>query len=125
MALPGEVFNAKLTYVSPSVDAITRRLSVRAEINNPEGLLKPEMFASFNVITGGDSAAPGVPASAVVYEGDTARVWVLDSGNSISLRQIRAGRTNRGFVEVVGGLAPGEQVVTSGSLFIDRAARVD
>jgi cobalt-zinc-cadmium efflux system membrane fusion protein len=125
MALPGEVFSAKLTYVSPSVDAITRRLSVRAAINNPEGLLKPEMFASFNVITGGDSAAPGVPASAVVYEGDTARVWVLGSGNSITLRQIRAGRTNRGFVEVVGGLAPGEQVVTSGSLFIDRAARVD
>jgi cobalt-zinc-cadmium efflux system membrane fusion protein len=125
LAIPDRVFRAKLTYVAPSVDANTRRLSVRAEIQNPEGILKPEMFASFSIGTGGEAMAPAVPESAIVYEGDTARVWVArDNGNLVS-RPIRTGRVNKGMVEVVEGLGPGEKIVTSGALFIDRAAKGD
>jgi cobalt-zinc-cadmium efflux system membrane fusion protein len=125
LALPGRVFKARLTYVAPSVDPASRRLAVRAEVENPTGVLKPEMFASFSIITGSESAAPGVPESAVVYEGDTARVWVVDQNDMLALRQIRTGRTSHGVVEVVAGLTPGEKVVTSGTLFIDRAGRGD
>jgi membrane fusion protein, heavy metal efflux system len=66
-----------------------------------------------------------VPEEAVVYEGQTARVWVAGNDNTLGLRQIRTGRTQSGVVEVLAGLQPGESVVTSGSLFIDRAAKSD
>ena len=125
LAYPGRVFKAKLAYVAPSVDSATHRLPVRAEVENPDGELKPEMFASFSIITGNDASAPAVPEEAVVYEGDTARVWVARDDKSLALRQIRVGRVSDGRVEVIAGLAPGEKVVTSGSLFIDRAAKGD
>ena len=125
LALPERTFKAKLAYVAPGIDPITRRLAVRAEVENPDAVLKPEMFATFSIITGSDYSAPGVPGSAVVYEGDTARVWVLNRDGTIALRPVQTGRTSRGFVEVIAGLAPGEQVVTAGTLFIDRAARSD
>jgi len=96
---------------------------VRATIANPEGKLKPQMFASFNIITGNESLAPGIPAEAVVREGDQAHVWVAAQNNTLTLRSIRTGRTNGGVIEVLDGLKAGERVVIRGSLFIDRAAR--
>ena len=125
LAYPHRVFKAKLTFVAPSVDPNTHRLSVRAEISNQEGLLKPEMFATFSIGKGGESAAPAVPDSAIIYEGDTARVWVAQPDGTLAVRAIQTGRTSEGLVEVVAGLTAGEKVVTSGSLFIDRAARGD
>lgn len=123
LAFPDRLFNARLAYVAPSIDPVTRRLAVRAEVGNPDAVLKPEMFASFSIATGSDSTSPGVPESAVVYEGDAARVWVFENDGTIALRPIRAGRTRQGMVEVVTGLTAGEQVVTAGTLFIDRAGR--
>jgi membrane fusion protein, heavy metal efflux system len=124
-ALPGRVFTAKVDYVAPTVDPVSRRVTVRAAITNPDGALKPEMFASFSLTTGGESTAVGVPADAVIYEGDTARVWVAKSGGLLELRQIRTGETQNGLVEVTSGLSASDRVVTGGALFIDRAAKGD
>lgn len=124
-ALPGQVFTAKVDYVSPTVDPLTHRVAVRATIANPGERLKPEMFASFTLVTDSVSNAIGVPEDAVIFEGDTARVWVAHGGRALELRQIKAGRIADGVVEVVSGLRPGERIVTSGSLFIDRAAQGD
>jgi cobalt-zinc-cadmium efflux system membrane fusion protein len=125
LAYPGKVFDAKITFVAPSVDPNTHRLPVRAEVANPDGALKPEMFANFTIITGDDVAAPAVPQDAVVYEGESARVWVAHADKSLALREIRVGRVSNGRVEVLSGLVPGDTVVSAGSLFIDRAARGD
>jgi cobalt-zinc-cadmium efflux system membrane fusion protein len=119
------VFKARITFVASSLDPATRRLPVRAEVENADGALKPEMFASFSIITGTDVAAPGVPQQAIVYEGDDAHVWVAGEDGTIAARMIRPGRASEGMVEVTAGLAPGEKVVKSGTLFIDRAARGD
>jgi cobalt-zinc-cadmium efflux system membrane fusion protein len=124
-ALPGRVFNAKVDYVAPTVDPVSRRVTVRAAIANPDGVLKPEMFASFSLTTGGVSTAVGVPADAVIYEGDTARVWVAKSGGLLELRQVRTGETQNGLVQVTSGLSPQDRVVTGGALFIDRASKGD
>jgi membrane fusion protein, heavy metal efflux system len=123
LALPGKVFKARLTSVGSAVDPVTHRVPVRATIENHDGKLKPEMFASFSIITSGESAALAVPEEAVVREGDAARVWVVQQNNDLALRQIRTGRINNGMVEVLDGLKPGERIVTRGSLFIDRAAQ--
>lgn len=124
LALPGRTFTGKVDYVAPTVDPATRRVTVRASLANPGDQLRPEMFASFGLVTSQQSQAILVPETAVVFEGDEARVWVADPARkTLELRQIRAGAVTDGRVEVSSGLRPGEWIVTSGALFIDRAAQ--
>jgi membrane fusion protein, heavy metal efflux system len=122
LALPGRDLTARIDYVSAAIDPASRRLLARATIDNKEGLLKPEMFANVTIYSPGDHPALGVPKQALIYEGDQVRVWIAHEDKSIELRQIRVGLTNGNLVEVQGNLKPGEQIVTKGSLFIDRAA---
>jgi cobalt-zinc-cadmium efflux system membrane fusion protein len=125
LAFPGRIFNAKISWVAPAIDPNTHRLSVRADVENANGELKPGMFADFSIITGEARTAPAVPQRAIVYEGETARVWVAEPDRSIAARSVRTGRVADGMVEILAGLSPGEKVVTSGALFIDRAASSD
>jgi cobalt-zinc-cadmium efflux system membrane fusion protein len=125
LAFPGRVFKTRLMYVAPAVDPNTRRLLVRAVLENADGALKPEMFANFTIFTDGESVSPAVPEESIVYEGDSARVWVAQENGTILSRQIHVGRIANGMVEVDSGLTPGEKIVTSGTLFIDRAAKGD
>ncbi len=124
-AWPERVFGARLNFVAATVDPATHRVTVRAELANADGALKPEMLASLRIVTSAAGASVAVPEGAVVYEGAQAHVWVVRDGDVIGLREIRVGRTSDGFVEVREGLKAGERVVTRGSLFIDRAARHD
>jgi cobalt-zinc-cadmium efflux system membrane fusion protein len=122
MALPGRPLSARINYVSTAIDPATRRLLVRATIDNKDGQLKPEMFANVTLYSASDHPAVGVPKQALIYEGDKVRVWVAHDDKSIELRNIKPGLTNGDLVEVMDNLKPGEQIVTRGSLFIDRAA---
>ncbi|MBS0519372.1 MAG: efflux RND transporter periplasmic adaptor subunit [Proteobacteria bacterium] len=126
LAYPDRVFHARLSYVAPALDPNTRRLPVRAEIENPGRELLPEMFATFHIVSGKTRMMPGVPQDAVIYEGSNARVWVArPQDKKVVSRPIEVGSTENGLVEVRKGLAAGESVVTSGTLFIDRAAARD
>ena len=122
LALPGRPLFARINYVAAAIDPATRRLLVRATIDNKDGLLKPEMFANVTIYSPSDHAAVGVPKTALIYEADQVRVWVAHDDKTIELRQIKPGLTNGELVEVLGNLKPGEKIVTKGSLFIDRAA---
>src|SRR5476651_501745 len=122
LALPGRPLTARIDYVSAAIDSATRRLLVRATIDNKDGLLKPEMFANVTIYSASDHPAIGVPKQALIYEGGQVRIWVAHEDKSIELRLIKTGLTNGDLVEVRGNLNPGEQIVTKGSLFIDRAA---
>jgi membrane fusion protein, heavy metal efflux system len=122
-AYPGRVFEAKVSWIAPSIDANTRRLPIRADVENLDGALKPMMFASFRILTGEAKEAPAVPVKAVIFEGATARVWVAGDDGTLALRQIQIGQSGDGMAEVRSGLSVGEAVITSGALFIDRAAQ--
>jgi cobalt-zinc-cadmium efflux system membrane fusion protein len=122
LAYPKRAFKARVTYVAALVDPVTHRLPVRAEIDNHDAALKPEMFANFRILTSDATDSPAVPESAVVYEGDAAHVWVLSGDGLLSFRSIRTGRNNDGLVEVLDGLKTGERIVTKGGLFIDQVA---
>ncbi len=121
-AYPGQTFMGRINFIAPSVDPNTRRIAVRAEIDNPAERLRPEMFAELKVTTGPPSAVLSVPENAVIYEGQEARVWVVVGGRNLGLRKITVGRTAGGFVEVLSGLNAGDKVVDAGAIFIDRAA---
>jgi cobalt-zinc-cadmium efflux system membrane fusion protein len=122
LALPGRTLTGRINYVAAAIDPATRRLMVRATVDNASAQLKPEMFATVTIYAPDDQPSVGVPKQALIYEGDQVRVWVAHEDKSIELRQIKTGLTNGDLVEVHGNLKPGEQIVTKGSLFIDRAA---
>jgi cobalt-zinc-cadmium efflux system membrane fusion protein len=124
LSAPEKEFLGKLDFVSSSIDPTSRRLTVRANIDNSEGLLKPEMFAHVTIEEEEGNSTPAVPLQAVVQEGDSSRVWVVREGGTLELRPIEVGLTNGSTVQVLKGIEPGESVVTRGSLFIDRAVEL-
>ena len=120
-AYPGRFFQARVTFVAPVIDPATHRLAVRAEVENPDLALKPDMLAQFEITTALAAAALLVPEMAVVYDGAQAHVWVADPArHTLALRDIKTGASEDGMVEVLAGLQPGESIVTSGAVFIDR-----
>ena len=104
------------------VDPATRRILVRASVDNAENLLKPEMFATVTIFSPDGEPSPAVPRQAVIYQGDTTRVWVAREDKTLESRPIRLGLINDATAQVIAGLDVGERVVTKGYLFIDRAA---
>jgi cobalt-zinc-cadmium efflux system membrane fusion protein len=127
LAWPARVFRATITRVGASIDPVLHRLPVWAEIDNADGALKPEMFARYRIINApADGASVAVPDQAVVHEGAAAHVWVANEADrTLAIREIKVGRVINGMVQVARGLRPGEKVVTSGAVFIDRAAAGD
>jgi cobalt-zinc-cadmium efflux system membrane fusion protein len=110
-AFPGRRFDARVYYIAPVVDPNTRRIVVRAQIANPDGALRPNMFASARLSDGATVQAVQIPAMAVLYEGDDAHVWVAHPRrHSLSLRAIRTGTSTGDAVTVTQGLNPGDEV---------------
>ena len=124
-AFPDRSFDATVRYISGSVDPNLHRVAVRAAVQNADGALRPGMFGTFRIYTGPPSRNLAVPENAVIYEENTARVWITGPHKTLALRYIRAGKTVDGMVQVLSGLRPGDYVVTSGTVFIDRALRGD
>ena len=120
-AYPDRSFEARISYVAPVIDPSTHRLLVRADIGNSDLALKPDMLATFEIVTGQATPTIAVPEGAVVYEGADAHVWVADPVHkTLALRDITVGPTIHGLVEVPRGLHAAESIVTSGAVFIDR-----
>src|SRR6267378_1862302 len=125
LAAPGRTYHARINYVASAFDSATRRLLVRATVDNKDGVLKPEMFANVTLYSSGNLSRAdmlGIPRNAVIYEGDVSKIWVARDDQSIELRQVKLGLTNGKMVQVLAGVWLGEKVITKGSLFIDRAA---
>jgi membrane fusion protein, heavy metal efflux system len=122
LAYPDQSFSAVVAYVATALDPATRRLLVRATVDNSAGRLKPEMFANVKILSGEGDTVVAVARDAVIYEDGAARVWVARDDKAIELRRIKVGSTSGALVEVTEGLAPSDRVVTKGSLLIDRLA---
>ncbi len=121
-AVPGRVFSARIDNIGASLDPNTHRLPVRATIDNPGQLLKPQMFASFAIhrpLSGNSGVL--APSSAIIHEGDTARVWVLGRDRLLHARPVEVADSAGGFSRIVRGLQLGDQVVTKGALFVNEA----
>lgn len=122
---PGRTFSARVSVVGSGLDPATHRLPVRAVIANPDGALKPQMFANFTIrpqATDNTFAGVQVPAEAVIREGDAARVWVAQPGNRLVARDVKiADGAADGQVNIISGLKPGELIVTSGAIFVNEA----
>lgn len=110
-----ERFRGKITYLSDTIDPSSRTLKVRIEVENPKGRLKPEMFASFRILTEETEKRLAVPVSAVQREGEKSIVFIAHQGKGFEKREVELGREGQGYYQVISGLKPGEKVVTKGA----------
>jgi cobalt-zinc-cadmium efflux system membrane fusion protein len=122
-ALPEREFKARVVHIGAVFDSATRRLVVRSEIPNPDGVLRSEMFASFTIETGGDQASPAVPIEAVIWEGEQATVWVKRDPTVFERRDVTVGIEQGGRMQIKQGVTAGEQVAARGAIFIDNESR--
>lgn len=128
-AYPGRTFDAVIDNVAAQIDPVTHRLTVRATIANPDGALKPQMFADFTIRSAEAENEPAsarqrlmsVPVDAVIHEGDTERVWVYVGKGRVIARTVRTGESHDGRVTILSGLRSGESVVSAGALFVNEA----
>jgi len=116
-AYPGRKWNGHVSVISDQVDAVTRTLKVRVVLNNPDLMLKPEMFASIHLVRAQRQALM-LPNSAVVRDGERAQVFVQSSPGKYEERAVILGRARDGHVEIADGLKPGEEVVVDGATLL-------
>ena len=118
-AYPGREFKGKVSFIYPTLKPETRSTAVRIELPNPEGALKPAMFAQVEIATGDRRKSVTVPASAVIDSGVRQVILVqLDEGR-FDPRDVKIGRRGTEFVEVLDGVKEGENVVVSANFLID------
>lgn len=122
-ALGDRPFYAKVAAIGASSDTTTRRVVVRAELPNPDRVLRNDMFATFKIKVGSGEPIIGLPPAAIIWDGDATVVWVQASPVLFQRRKVTTGREQDGFVQVKDGLKPGEMVATRGAIFIDNEWR--
>ena len=120
---PGRVWTGKVAFIAPVLDEKTRTVKVRIEFQNPDGALKPEMYADVTlekplgrVLT--------VPDSAVLSTGTRAIVLVAKGEGRFEPRAVQTGAKVDGYFEIREGIAAGDEVVTQANFLIDSESRL-
>ena len=117
-AWPDRAFDAQVTFVGDAVNPKTRRVTVRCQVPNPGGLLKPEMYA--RVALGESAPRPMVvvPEAAIQEMDGKPHVFVVGEKGRFEKREVTLGASSEGLVEVRSGVAAGEKVATQGSFLL-------
>jgi Cu(I)/Ag(I) efflux system membrane fusion protein len=119
-AYPGRVFEGRVAFVYPTVNAQTRTARVRIEVPNPDLLLKTDMYATVEIAAPAESATVlAVPDSAVLDTGTKQTVLVDRGEGRFEPRAVKLGNRGGGYVAVLDGLRDGEKVVTGANFLID------
>jgi Cu(I)/Ag(I) efflux system membrane fusion protein len=119
---PGREWEGTVQYIYPSLDPKTRTLRVRMRFDNPDEALKPNMYANVRIYGGLKENVIVIPIEALIRTGREERVLIARGEGRFEARQVKAGIESGGWIEIVSGLKPGEEVVTSGQFLIDSEA---
>lgn len=117
--LPGREWQGKVDYVYPALDPKTRTLRVRLRFENPDSLLKPNMFAQVAIHADAEDNVLVIPREAVIRTGRQNRVVLAMGDGRFKSIAIQLGRSDNASMEVVQGLEEGERVVTSAQFLLD------
>jgi membrane fusion protein (multidrug efflux system) len=123
---PNRAFTAQVIAISPKLDQASRMAQIRATIANPDQALLPGMFASVTVAAGPAHMAVTVPNAAVIYNPYGSAVFVVDHAKPPVVHQtlITTGETRGDQVQVLAGLKPGEEIVTSGQIKLHDGSQI-
>lgn len=122
--IPGRTFTGQLTYIYPYAEAKTRTVKVRLEFENPDLVLKPDMYANVTIHVASQLDAVVIPSEAVVRSGVRDQVFVLRGPGKFEPREVKLGVSSGGLIQVIDGLMPGEEIVTSGQFLIDSESKL-
>lgn len=114
-AFPDKSFKARVDAIDPQVDSTGRSALLRGRIDNPQGRLKPGMFARVRLILSERSNAMTVPEEAIVPQGERSVVWKVVEGKALRA-EVRTGQRRAGQVEILEGLRAGDTVVIAGQM---------
>lgn len=117
--LPGREWLGQVDYVYPSLNEKTRTLQIRVHFENPDGFLKPGMFAQMIIETDPGSESLLIPREALIRTGSQARVVLALGDGQFKSVAVRVGRVGEREVEILSGLREGERIVTSAQFLID------
>ncbi len=118
-AHPGRTFTGEVALILPHLTKETRTVRVRIELPNPDLALLPDMYTDVAIATGGGEPVLVVPASAVIDSGNRQIVLLGSGGGRYEPRDVMAGRSGDGMVEIISGLSDGDNVVVNGLFLID------
>ncbi len=118
-AYPGRVWEGAVEYIYPELDPRSRTLKVRLAFDNPDGLLKANMFAEVVIYGGPKRETLAVPAEAVIETGQRSSVVLALGDGRFQPVDVVTGMASNGMVEILSGIEAGDQVVTSGQFLID------
>ena len=118
-SLPGQSFQGRVAMIYPQVNSETRSTKVRVELANPNGQLRPDMYADVEIAASAGRPVVAVPDSAVIDTG-TRQVVILDKGEGrFEPRDVKIGAQGGGLTEIRGGIAAGDKVVVAANFLID------
>jgi hypothetical protein len=117
-AFPNQRFSGRVVGVSRSADAQTRSFTVRIAIDDPSGLLHPQMLATF-AISAPARRGLAIPKSAVLLEGDGSYVYVVSADGAFRRQRIETEDSSSDTVTVTAGLSPGQRVVVAGAQLLE------
>ncbi|MHB8788288.1 MAG: efflux RND transporter periplasmic adaptor subunit [Desulfobulbaceae bacterium] len=122
---PDKPLQGKITYIYPYVAGETRTVKARIELANPGLELKPDMYANVSIETGTVAGALALPGNAVLSSGKGKTVFVALGEGRFEPRQVMTGVSDEeGYVQILEGLAEGEQVVTSAQFMLDSESKL-
>lgn len=121
--LPGEQFEGRIDYIYPYLDGASRTGRVRLTVANPEGRLKPDMYAEVK-LKADLGRRMAVPEEAVIIAGDLRVVFQDLGGGRLAPRKVQTGQRAGGFIEIIEGIEAGDRVVTSGNFLIASESRL-
>jgi cobalt-zinc-cadmium efflux system membrane fusion protein len=113
-----KLVDGKISYLGDIVDPITRTVTIRTEIDNTNGLLKPDMLITMKV-SGKEINKIGVPINAIVAIDDIPNLFVKTSSNTFLLRPVTLGMKNKSYVHIEDGLSEDEEIVVDGAFHLN------
>ena len=129
MAWPGEVFEGRITELSPTLDPASRSMGIRVGVQDPSGKLKAGMFATVRIIIEEKDNVVKIPAAAVINRFGEQFVFAIDAQNPaepvVRRKTIVPGIAIDGIIEITHGLAPNEEVVVRGQSLLEDGSRVN
>jgi cobalt-zinc-cadmium efflux system membrane fusion protein len=117
-AYPKEVMMGTITYVGDVLDPATRTMQLRLELPNPDGRLKPEMFATIRLSSEPQPDQLAVPDAALQQDQGRTFVFVQRDADTYEAREVQVGESNGSFTTILGGLSEGDPVVTHGAFLL-------
>lgn len=119
-----DAFTGTITFISPTIDPVTRTVAVRATLDNSKQLLKPNLYMNVSIISKELPKTLSIPSSAVIRLKNINYVITQNKSGRFIAKEIKIGVETQGYVQVLEGLSQDEKVVTSAQFLIDSESNV-